>query len=568
MSGFSAGLAGLSAAYPAYVQGQSGQYDLKNKALDMAAANALSQVLGGTSLGMPSPQPSPPGQASQPEPQAPPPPMQGGQPPPPGPPVSQAPGRMPFMGGQVPQFGGPPGQVNPGPPQQMPQMPPTQAPSPGGLPIGAMGRGPSPMGPQGFGPQAAAPQPQGQPPMSPGMGAGARPPGGAAPPGGQINLQSLVGAYQQAAQKHPELNQPGVFLKTMQQFAPLLQIGEREQVLALREREFQQREQHFQQQMQQSNQRDETTRRGQDMAHPGAVPGKRSEAPAPAQGEDPTAKRPGWMPNERAESLAGMKQLAGEYPSMDYERPKRPGQVLSNKAIDNIAERFIESGGDQKVINSAIGSGKDSLGDRRAVTEQVQEIMSEQNVSPKDITAKGAEIIGKRQEARTIGMATGRIEIASQEVAKLVPQAIEASRNYPRGAFRPLNQLIQGFSRMSSDDPYYAFAAANNGLKTAYVRAMNPFGVPRIAERAEIAADGLFDKATDQSSYEAVIKQILKEVQASQAAVHAASKGEKVDPEKIFSDAVQRLETKPKAGGKDQTRAPSGLPPGWSFKVQ
>ena len=97
------------------------------------------KVLGGTSLGMPSPQPSPPGQASQPEPQAPPPPMQGGQPPPPGPPVSQAPGRMPFMGGQVPQFGGPPGQVNPGPPQQMPQMPPTQAPSPGGLPIGAIG---------------------------------------------------------------------------------------------------------------------------------------------------------------------------------------------------------------------------------------------------------------------------------------------------------------------------------------------------------------------------------------------------------------------------------------------
>ena len=225
--GFSAGLAGLSAAYPAYVQGQSDQYDLKNKALDMAAANALSQVLGGTSLGMPSPQPSPPGQASQPEPQAPPPPMQGGQPPPPGPPVSQAPGRMPFMGGQVPQFGGPPGQVNPGPPQQMPQMPPTQAPSPGGLPVGGIGRGPSPMGPQGFGPQAAAPQPQGQPPMSPGMGAGARPPGGAAPPGGQqgpqgaLTLQSFTQRWQQAAQKDPQLNQPGLFMHALKQVAPI-----------------------------------------------------------------------------------------------------------------------------------------------------------------------------------------------------------------------------------------------------------------------------------------------------------------------------------------------------------
>ena len=235
--GFSAGLAGLSAAYPAYVQGQSDQYDLKNKALDMAAANALSQVLGGTSLGMPSPQPSPPGQASQPEPQAPPPPMQGGQPPPPGPPVSQAPGRMPFMGGQVPQFGGPPGQVNPGPPQQMPQMPPTQAPSPGGLPIGAIGRGPSPQGPQGFGPQAAAPQPQGQPPMSPGMGAGAGPPGGAAPPGGQqgpqgaLTLQSFAQRWQQAAQQNPQINQPGLFIHALKQIEPILGLADREKAL-------------------------------------------------------------------------------------------------------------------------------------------------------------------------------------------------------------------------------------------------------------------------------------------------------------------------------------------------
>ena len=235
--GFSAGLAGLSAAYPAYVQGQSDQYDLKNKALDMAAANALSQVLGGTSLGMPSPQPSPPGQASQPEPQAPPPPMQGGQPPPPGPPVSQAPGRMPFMGGQVPQFGGPPGQVNPGPPQQMPQMPPTQAPSPGGLPVGGIGRGPSPMGPQGFGPQAAAPQPQGQPPMSPGMGAGAGPPGGAAPPGGQqglqgaLTLQSFTQRWQQAAQQNPQINQPGLFIHALKQIEPILGLADREKAL-------------------------------------------------------------------------------------------------------------------------------------------------------------------------------------------------------------------------------------------------------------------------------------------------------------------------------------------------
>ena len=265
--GFSAGLAGLSAAYPAYVQGQSDQIDLADKkasATALAASNFVAQLLGGSSLGTQGPQPPPPGQASQPSP-----PMQGGQPPPPGPPTGPAPGRMPFMGGQVPQFGGPPGQVNPGPPQQMPQMPPTQVPSPGGLPVGAMGRGPSPMGPQGFGPQAAAPQPQGQPPMSPGMGAGARPPGGAAPPGGQqgtLNLQTFMQAYQQAAQKHPELNNPGVFIKTAAQFAPLLQLADREQLMNIREQSLQQQEQRLTQMMQIAGMKDDTTRRGQDLS--------------------------------------------------------------------------------------------------------------------------------------------------------------------------------------------------------------------------------------------------------------------------------------------------------------
>ena len=261
--GFSAGLAGLSAAYPAYVQGQSDQIDLADKkasATALAASNFVAQLLGGSSLGTQGPQPPPPGQGSQPAPQGPPPPG-----PPTGPAPGQPPGRMPFMGGQVPQFGGPPGP--PGGPQ-MPQMPPTQVPSPGGLPIGAMGRGPSPMGPQGFGPQAAAPQPQGQPPMSPGMGAGARPPGGAAPPGGQqgtLNLQTFMQAYQQAAQKHPELNNPGVFIKTAAQFAPLLQLADREQLMNIREQSLQQQEQRLTQMMQIAGMKDDTTRRGQDI---------------------------------------------------------------------------------------------------------------------------------------------------------------------------------------------------------------------------------------------------------------------------------------------------------------
>ena len=213
--GFSAGLAGLSAAYPGFVQGQGEKIDLDDKkagATALAASNFVAQLLGGSSLGMPSPQPPMPGQASQPAPQGPPPgPPQGG------PPSGPIPG------------GPPPGMINPRQVQGQPQNLTGPMIRPGGN--GPMlGAGPMPQ--------------QQQPPMgSPPMGAGARPPGGGgASPGGPINLQSLMGAYQQAARMHPELSQPGVFLKTMEKFAPLLQIADREQLMGIREQQLQQRE--------------------------------------------------------------------------------------------------------------------------------------------------------------------------------------------------------------------------------------------------------------------------------------------------------------------------------------
>jgi len=82
-------------------------------------------------------------------------------------------------------------------------------------------------------------------------------------------------------------------------------------------------------------------------------------------------------------------------------------------------------------------------------------------------------------------------------------------------------QADSAYERGTSDPTYYKFAANNNALKTAYVRAMNPTGVPRIAERAEIAADGLLDNATSFTAYKTVVEQILREVAASKRAIAA-----------------------------------------------
>ena len=181
--GFSAGLAGLSAAYPAYVQGQSEVNTiLKNKALDMAAANALSQVLGGTSLGMPQPQTQqpPPDTPSQPGPPSGPQPYTG----------SASPAAPPMFRGGITQ--GPPQAPTPqqAPPSQPPGAPNTYGPFQppgGGVPFGqrwgalndrpgAMTPG-APPGPPGPPQQVGPPR---QPPMagSPRHGRGRKAAGG------------------------------------------------------------------------------------------------------------------------------------------------------------------------------------------------------------------------------------------------------------------------------------------------------------------------------------------------------------------------------------------------------
>src|SRR5260370_40637277 len=58
-----------------------------------------------------------------------------------------------------------------------------------------------------------------------------------------------------------------------------------------------------------------------------------------------------------------------------------------------------------------------------------------------------------------------------------------------------------------------------------YMRAVNPQGVPRIAEREEAKYIGFLNLATAQESYEIVLRRIWKEVQMSKQAVFETSQG-------------------------------------------
>ena len=136
-----------------------------------------------------------------------------------------------------------------------------------------------------------------------------------------------------------------------------------------------------------------------------------------------------------------------------------------------------------------------------------------------------AQNAGATSYARSAATQGSRIETASNEVEQLLPQAIEASRNLPRGRFVPWNKLQQQWEAGTSDPAYNDFALANFGLTSAYVRAMNPTGNPRIADRFEVKANNVLNLATDQKSYEVQAARLWKEVQASKIAVAKTAQG-------------------------------------------
>ena len=111
----------------------------------------------------------------------------------------------------------------------------------------------------------------------------------------------------------------------------------------------------------------------------------------------------------------------------------------------------------------------------------------------------------------------------------MVPQAVEASRAFPRGSWVPLNKLVQQYDAGTSDPKYNDFMLANYGLLNAYVRAMNPTGVPRVTERLETHALGILSTATSPETYEVQVNRIIKEVQASRGAINAVRKDQPIE---------------------------------------
>jgi hypothetical protein len=133
--------------------------------------------------------------------------------------------------------------------------------------------------------------------------------------------------------------------------------------------------------------------------------------------------------------------------------------------------------------------------------------------TPQEMLANQAEFGGIKAGSRTLGTRTANIEMAVNEADQFADLALEASNRVPRTQFVPLNKATQAYQKGTGGPEISAFVAANNSFINAYARAISPSGVPTVSDKDH--ARDMIDTAQTPQQYEAVIKQLKKEMAAA-----------------------------------------------------
>ena len=135
---------------------------------------------------------------------------------------------------------------------------------------------------------------------------------------------------------------------------------------------------------------------------------------------------------------------------------------------------------------------------------------------------QGTEFVGHSSLARAVGQRGGQITTSAVEADKTFNLARQASADFPRGQFVPLNRLRQLGAQATSNPQYRKFMDANESAITAYAATMSRSGVNTVA--AQSRAHAMLDTADSQEAYNAGLDQLQAEVDAVRTAPGEAMK--------------------------------------------
>lgn len=183
-----------------------------------------------------------------------------------------------------------------------------------------------------------------------------------------------------------------------------------------------------------------------------------------------------------------------------------PGSNLTPDAIESSVDRLIA--GDKSALMN-MGKGAQGSENLAAIQNRLAEKMKEKGMSGEDIAQKMADFEGLKAKSRTIGSMVGAGTVAAEAVGGAGKLAIEASKNYPRSEFPPLNDILNATAESTGDPAIVDFELKNQTLINEFARARNPKGIPRIADKEE--AGKILRTGFNEGQYETAVHAIGQE---------------------------------------------------------
>jgi hypothetical protein len=190
------------------------------------------------------------------------------------------------------------------------------------------------------------------------------------------------------------------------------------------------------------------------------------------------------------------------------------GTGMSDATKKRIAIQAVDAGDYSGMKN--VGRGKQGAADLRGIQNAITDYAASKGMSPTEISAKLAEFEGMKSGMRVSANISAKVENAASEAAQLAPLAIEAGRNVVRSGFLPFGRVQAMFNNQTNNPDFNKFATANIGLATAYAAAMARGNKPTVTDMEH--SRELLLAAKSQDAYEAIVNQMLLEIQAARAA--------------------------------------------------
>lgn len=186
---------------------------------------------------------------------------------------------------------------------------------------------------------------------------------------------------------------------------------------------------------------------------------------------------------------------------------------LDADTLDMMADQALR--GDTSVFKN-LGRGAQGSANLVELRSRITQKAKALNISGADLAAITADYGGLVNGLRVSSNISARVENAISEARELAPLAVTAGREVARSGLLPFGKAQVMFDTQTNDPALKKFAAANVGFVQAYAGAMARGQKPTVHDKEH--AEKLISEATSQKAYEAVMGQLMLEMDAASRA--------------------------------------------------